>query len=78
MNYGLPIIASENIDQEIIGDSGLIYKDNDPEELAEKIIYLFENKDERLKLSKKARKKVKDYYPNKIVPRVEELYESLF
>jgi glycosyltransferase involved in cell wall biosynthesis len=78
MNYGLPIIASENIEREIIGDAGLIYKKNDPNELAEKIIYLFENEKERKKLSKNAKKKIKDYYPEKVVPKVENLYRSIF
>lgn len=78
MNYGLPIIASENIGREIIGDAGLIYKKNDPNELAEKIIYLFENEKERKKLSKNAKKKIEDYYPEKVVPKVENLYRSIF
>jgi glycosyltransferase involved in cell wall biosynthesis len=58
MNYGLPVLASENIEQEIIGDAGLIYRNNDPNELAEKIIYLFENEKERKKLSNNAKKRL--------------------
>ena len=77
MNYGLPVIASENIEHEIIGDAGLIYRNNDPKELAEKIIYLFENEKERKKLSNNAKKKIVDYYPEKIVPKVEDLYKDM-
>jgi glycosyltransferase involved in cell wall biosynthesis len=77
MNYGLPVIASENIEHEIIGDAGLIYRNNDPNELAEKIIYLFENEKERKKLSHNAKKKIVDYYPERIVPKVEDLYNYI-
>jgi glycosyltransferase involved in cell wall biosynthesis len=77
MNYGLPVIASKNIEQEIIGDAGLIYRNNDPNELAEKIIYLFKNEKERMNLSKNAKEKVRDYYPEKVVPKVEDLYRSI-
>lgn len=77
MNYGLPIIASENIDTEIISNAGLIYRNNDPNELAEKIVYLFKNEKERKALSENARAKVKDYYPERVVPKVEALYRTI-
>lgn len=77
MNFGLPIIASENIDTEIISNAGLIYRNNDPDELAEKIVFLFKNEKERKALSENARLKVKDYYPERVVPKVEALYKSI-
>jgi len=51
------------------GQNGLLVDQKDPEQLAEKIIYLFNNNDIRTKLSKKALSSIKDYDWNSITEK---------
>lgn len=77
MAYGLPIIASEAVDQEIIKDAAITFKVNDYHDLADKIVYLLSNEDAREKISKAGREQVKNFYPEKVIPKLEQVYKKI-
>lgn len=77
MNYGLPSIVSDNIDPEIRDDAMLVFKSNDWNDLADKIIYLLSDPHERERLSRNAKIHVKNYAPDKIIPKIEKIYIDL-
>jgi len=76
MACGTPLICA-NIPpmSEIIGNGGLTFNLNDSEDLAEKIIYLLENKEKRLILGKNAQNRIKNLYSWSII--VKELIEYI-
>ncbi len=77
MNYGLPSIVSDTVDPELRDDATLVFKSNDWNDLADKIIYLLSNSNEQELLSKKAKNHIKNYSPRKISPKIENIYMSL-
>jgi glycosyltransferase involved in cell wall biosynthesis len=77
MNYGLPSIVSDMIDPELRDDATVVFKNNDWNDLADKIIYLLSNPNEQELLSKKAKNHIKNYSPDKIIPKIEKIYLSL-
>jgi len=77
MAYGLPIIASDIVDPDVVDGAAILFKNNDYNDLADKIIYLLNNKEARERLSKAGREHVKNFYPEKIFPGLEEIYEKL-
>ena len=77
MTYGLPIIASETVDSDVIDGAAVTFKNNDYNDLADKIIYLLSNKDLRERLSKAGKEHVKNFYPEKVIPRLEEIYKKI-
>jgi len=70
MACGLPIIAYD-IPQirEMIRGAGVLVKKGDVRGLANAILYLLKNEEERQRLGKKARKIVEEYYNDRIVAR---------
>jgi glycosyltransferase involved in cell wall biosynthesis len=77
MTYRLPIITSETIDHEIAKGAALTFKTNDYNDLADKIIYLLSNEDVQERLSKTGLEQVKNFYPEKVVPKLEEVYMEI-
>jgi glycosyltransferase involved in cell wall biosynthesis/MoaA/NifB/PqqE/SkfB family radical SAM enzyme len=77
MRMGKPIVATYvGGVKEILrdGETGLFVPPKDPKALAEKIIYLLENKDEAKCLGVKAKEESKKYDINLYVRKLEELY----
>ena len=74
----MPIIASANTGvREMItdGTSGLLYNPTDPDELAQKIIYLYNNGDLAKKMGETARAEaINKYSPDVIAKHMEEIY----
>jgi len=65
MSYGIASIATDVGDVSYIienGKSGFIVEKNDYIKMAEKIIYLIENEEERKKLGEEARERIKKYF----------------
>ena len=59
MSCEVPVIASDSGEiPNVMGDAGLIFKEGDYRDLAEKIVMLRDNADLRLKLSKAGRERV--------------------
>ena len=81
MACGLAPVMTDVADNKIWikdGENGFIVPTKNPESLAEKIIYLLENKDVRVKFGKINRKIVEekqDYY--KVMEKMEKLYKEL-
>ncbi len=59
------------------GEDGFLAENANIEQLAEKIIYLIENKEKRIEMGHKARENVVRYLPKNIMPQWENLFESL-
>jgi len=80
MSYGVPCIgANQGSTPEILldHDAGVVLDSPDPEELAEKIIYLFENPDRLASLGQNARQAVESYYNwDSVCDRAEEIFQS--
>lgn len=80
MAAGLPIIASsiggiiEIIDD---GLNGFLVEPKNPEDIAEKVIYLFQNEHIWQKISLNCRKKAGDYSWNSVVESLIEIYEDI-
>lgn len=78
---GKPVIASDigGMPEMIVdGVDGLVCKPGDPEDIAEKIDYLFANRHRLPEMGRAARLKIeKEYTPENYYSRVMELYQSL-
>lgn len=81
MTYGLPCVSfdckcgpSDIIKNE---ENGILVENGNIEMLAEKICYLIENEDIRIKMGQKARESAKRYLPEQIMPQWETLFKSL-
>ena len=62
MASGTPVICADNPPMsEIVGNGGLTFKVDDPKDLAKKIIYLLNNRDELARLRENGLKIVKEY-----------------
>lgn len=68
MNIGLPIIGFDSSSgaRDLLKDTGILIKDRNKEEFANKIINLLNNKKELQDLSKKSKEKVANYTSDKI------------
>jgi len=77
MTYGLPIIASDTVDYDVINGAAVTFKNNDYNDLADKIIYVLSNKDVRKRLSQAGKEHVKNFYPERVIPRLEKVYEKI-
>ena len=80
MACGIPIVASiiggvPDVVKD--GENGLLVQPKDSNELADAIIYLLENKEEREKMGKNGRGKVKDYSWERIADMTEKIYEGM-
>lgn len=80
MACGIPIVAS-NVGgiPDVIkhGENGLLVPPKDPEALADAIIYLLENEEEREKMGRNGRKISKNYSWAMIAEKTEKVYEKL-
>src|SRR5690606_17611620 len=80
MSYQLPVIATDvGGNTEVLQKGGgLLIKPNDPNDLAEKIIYFLNNNDVLSNMSKLARSNIeKNYSLDNMVKSWEALYESI-
>ena len=81
MACGLPVVITDlEVNTEWIKDgvNGFIVPLKDPKSLAEKIIYLLEHEDIRMKFGEKGRKLVKERFEyDKEMKKVENIYEQL-
>lgn len=72
MSYGLPCIISDSLAGalELIenDNNGLVFKSGDAKDLAEKLISLIENPEKRDQLGIQARKQVKNFSPENVMP----------
>jgi glycosyltransferase involved in cell wall biosynthesis len=59
------------------GEDGLLIENGNVEQLAEKICWMIEHEEERLKMGRKARENVRRYLPEHIIPQWEKLFLSL-
>ena len=63
MACGVPVIGSSSGGiPEVVGDGGLIFRENDPDDLKNKIVMLLRDKKLLSKLGKLAYKRVQDNY----------------
>lgn len=63
MSCQAPVITSKvGAVTEVVGDCGLYIKDDDPQDLASKIIYLLENKDVARDLGIRARRRIEEHF----------------
>ncbi|MBT9151423.1 MAG: D-inositol 3-phosphate glycosyltransferase [candidate division WS2 bacterium] len=80
MTCGVPIVASKIggvPDVVKDGENGLLVQPKDYEALADAIIYLLENEDERERMGKNGREKVESYSWERIAEETEKVYSSL-
>ena len=81
MSCGLPVVSYDCPcgPKDIItdGEDGLLVSAGDERMLAEKICWLIENPDQRLKMGAAALKKADNYRPEKIVPMWQNLFDRL-
>jgi glycosyltransferase involved in cell wall biosynthesis len=81
MSSGLPVVVTDiPAHRDVIKNwkNGIFVKRNSPEDIAEKITYLLENKKLREKLGRNARKTIeKNFTWNKICDKFEKLYKSI-
>lgn len=80
MACGIPIVASRiGGVPDVVKDreNGLLVQPKDSNELADAIIYLLENEEERKKMGKNGRKKVEDYSWERIAEMTEKIYEEM-
>jgi glycosyltransferase involved in cell wall biosynthesis len=81
MACGLPVVITNlEVNTEWIkdGENGFIVPLKDPKSLAEKIIYLIEHEDVRMKFGELGRKMVKEKFEyNRELKKVENIYEQL-
>lgn len=80
MACGIPIVASRiGGVPDVVKDreNGLLVQPKDSNELADAIIHLLENEEEREKMGKNGRKKVEDYSWERIAEMTEKIYEEM-
>ncbi|GAB4170704.1 MAG: glycosyltransferase family 4 protein [Rickettsiaceae bacterium] len=81
MSLACPIVASDTAPvKEVINDgkNGLLVNFFDPQEIADKVSFMLENRKERERLGKNARQTIlKRYALNKILPQYEQLIKNI-
>jgi glycosyltransferase involved in cell wall biosynthesis len=80
MSFGMCIIVSESAASRVIRDGvdGLIFRLDDVDDLARKILWLFENPNESQRLSANARLKCEREYSMEVVaPKLEAIYARI-
>lgn len=81
MSCGIPCVAfgCKYGPEEIIedGKNGLLVENGNVKEFAEKMLWMIRHREERLQMGKQARKDVRKYELNAIMPKWHELFESL-
>ena len=80
MSCGLPIIITEGVGSKDIiedGNEGFILQIRDPDSLAEKIQYFYDNPDEAIRMGRNARKRAEEYgwgkYGDEVIKKIEEI-----
>ena len=81
MSCGIPCVSFDcpHGPSDIIKDheDGLLVEKENIKELADKICYLIENENVRIKMGHKARENVKRFLPENVMPQWKNLFESL-
>jgi len=79
MACGTPVVASDAATaREVVGNAGLLFKEGDPQDLADKILSLLENENLQKELSQKARERVLKYFTSeKMAKEYLKLYHEL-
>ncbi|MGH9921549.1 MAG: glycosyltransferase, partial [Nitrososphaerales archaeon] len=77
MSYGIPCIVSDTVSPEIVGDAGLIFKHEDVEDLAEKLMMLITNEDLQGRLRHNCDKVLRRYEIDLIAKRIANVYHDL-
>ena len=81
MSCGIPCVSFDcpHGPSDIIKDyeDGLLVEKENIKELADKICYLIENENVRIKKGHKARENVKRFLPENVMPQWKNLFESL-
>jgi glycosyltransferase involved in cell wall biosynthesis len=78
MSSGLPILSTDvGSNPEIIGDVGELIPPKRPDLLAEKILYLLNDKKKRIRLKNLGLKKAKDYDWHALLPKYENVFYQL-
>jgi len=79
MAAGVPLIGSDSGEiPNVIGDAGLIFSEDNVEELESKIKYLFDHPEDRSILAEKGRERVRKFYSwEAIASRTHDLYKSV-
>ena len=72
-----PVITSDSGGLPWVNDMGLIFEDNNLQDLEEKLKLLINNKELREEIAKKGYEKAKNYTWEKIADKFEELYKNL-
>lgn len=68
MSCEVPVIGSSSGEiPEVVGEAGLVFKENDTEDLKEKILTLYNNPSLRMEYSKRGREKTLKVYDRKVV-----------
>jgi glycosyltransferase involved in cell wall biosynthesis len=75
---GLPVISTllPSIQTYVSGDEALLIDKNDPEKLANSILYLYENPSERHRMSNASRKRAEELDWQRIAPLYEDVYSQ--
>ncbi|CAM1363714.1 Glycosyl transferase [Tenacibaculum sediminilitoris] len=80
MSCGVPVVATDvgGVAEAINEKTGFVCKPKDYKALGEKVIYLLENDDIRLKMGKESRKRVLEHFTlDKIISSYEDVYNNL-
>jgi len=75
--HDVPCIASDTISPEIIGDAGMHFKHEDPEDLAKKLTILIEDEDLQSKLRRNCSEVIKHYDTRSTCRRIADIYCNL-
>jgi len=63
MAYGTPVVATDAATaREVLGDAELLYRESNPEDLADKILRVLKDRDLREELSHRVRDRVLKYF----------------
>jgi glycosyltransferase involved in cell wall biosynthesis len=76
LSCGLPIVSTvlPSVQAYVSTEGAVLIDNNDPDRLAEAIIYLYENPDERRKMGRKSRERALELDWHRITPLIEDMY----
>ena len=81
MASGLPCVVTDvggNGELVVDGETGYVVPPNNPEKMAQKVLYLFKNEKLRKEMGMRGRRRIeKDFSMDKMVSKTEDVYEKL-